>query len=176
MQLSRQEVAGPANRHAPTCAWLPIYFAPDCSLTALHCLTSNLFQSRTSSLTSAPKAQIYNLDWYLNCIDSDTIESSWQEDISYICAQLFQFFSVCTGWSSSLLLSYGRVFHFYIMHFVFLYFCILHDFILFLHSYQAACSGWGSSLLLASLPTHADLITYILKFLCNLFWAFSICF
>ena len=124
----RLQVQPTANRHAPTCAWLPIYFAPDCFLTALHCLTSNLFQSRTSSLISAPKAQIYifSLDWYLNCIDSDTEESSWQEDISYICAQLFQFFSVCTGCSCSLVLSFSGVFHFYCVSafcvFIFLYF------------------------------------------------------
>ena len=60
--------------------------------------------------------------------------------------------------------------------FVFLYVCLLHDFILFLHSYQAACFGWGSPLLLASLPTHADLITYILKFLCICFGYFPLAF
>ena len=62
---------------------------------------------------------------------------------------MFQFFSVCTGCSCSLVLSFSGVFHFYCVSAfcVFLYFCILHDFILILHSNSSNQPALGGALL-----------------------------
>ena len=55
--------AGGGRRPACPCAWLPIYFAPNCSTSALHCLLPNLFQSNASYLTLLQQTELSDIDW-----------------------------------------------------------------------------------------------------------------